>query len=53
MDKVKLTQCLRALGNNHTVILGIDEIRTDRRVAEPIKSLAASVDVDDLLKKKS
>jgi hypothetical protein len=51
VDRVRLTQCLRALGNKYTVTLGIDQIRTDRRVSEPIKSPATSVDVNDLLRK--
>lgn len=51
VDRVRLSQCLEALGDKYTVILGIDQIRTDRRVSEPIKSPATSVDVDDLLKK--
>jgi hypothetical protein len=33
------------------VILGIDEIRTDRRVSEPIKGPTTNVDIDDLLKR--
>lgn len=51
VDSPRLAECLRALGDEYMVTLGIDEIRTDRRVAEWIKGPAASVDIQDLLRK--
>jgi len=50
VDSGKLKSCLRALGKKHKVELGIDEMRTDRRLATPIRSHADKVDVDRLLK---
>jgi len=49
VDKRKLKLCLRALGKKHIVELGIDEMRTDRRIATPIKSHAYRADVNRLL----
>lgn len=31
VDREKLKSCLRALGKSHKLVLGIDEMRTDRR----------------------
>jgi len=50
VDREKLKSCLRTLGKKYIVELGIDEMRTDRRLATPIKSLAEKTDVERLLK---
>lgn len=50
VDKQELELCLRNLDKKYVVELGIDEMRTDRRLATPIKSRADRVDVKYLLK---
>lgn len=50
VDKQELEFCFRALDKKYVVELGIDEMRTDRRLATPIKSRADRVDVKYLLK---
>ena len=50
VDRYKLGLYLHSLGNKYVVELGVDEMRTDRRLSALIKSPANSVDVDRLLK---
>lgn len=50
VDREKLKSSLRTLGRKHMVELSIDEMRTDRRLATPIKSDAGNIDVGRLLK---
>jgi hypothetical protein len=49
VDKQQLESCFRALGQKYVIELGIDEMRTDRRLDTPIKSRADRVDVNHLL----
>lgn len=50
VDRAKLASCLRALSNEHRLTLGIDELRTDRRLSKPVDGRANEVDVNYLLK---
>ena len=49
VDRDELRSHLHALDDKHVLELGIDEMRTDRRLSTPVRSSANSVDVEHLL----
>lgn len=49
VDRAKLRSCFQALGEEHMVELGIDEMRTDRRLSTPVRGPAKGTDVNQLL----
>lgn len=49
VDRARLRSRLQALGEQHMVELGIDEMRTDRRLSTLVRGPAAGTDVNRLL----